>query len=203
MDTELAGGLIVNPSEVKVEPASPAPSPSSTPAPSVAPLMKLEPDVLDIKQEPRGSGQSVLKPPGCPGTIVMVSSPPGHQLTRTGLSSQARLLVPKLPANTRVKLEPGERWRVGSVGNVGTVGSITPGPTKILVSGGVKSSTRRAIDTHLISSHTVSSDHHSSSGACHDLMQCKMAQYTYACIQRKLNNTPSTLSDRPAAQELT
>ena len=152
MDTDLASGLIVNPSEVKVEPVSPAPSPSPTPAPSVTPVTvvqtKMEPELCHIKQEPRqlqipGSGHSVLKQP----STIVISTSGGPGVTRTLSSSTARLLVPKLPANTTVKLESGgaeQRWRLGQ-NNGG----------RILVTGGIKSSTRRVIDSHLISSHTV------------------------------------------------
>ena len=150
MDTDLATGLIVNPSEVKVEPVSPAPSPSVTPAPPLAPVTtvqtKLEPELCHIKQEPRqtqspSSGLSVLKQP----STIVISTPGGPGVTRTLSSSTARLLVPKLPANTTVKLEASEqRWRLGQ--NSGG---------RILVTGGLKSSTRRVIDSHLISSHTV------------------------------------------------
>ena len=156
MDTDLASGLIVNPSEVKVEPVSPAPSPSPTPAPSVTPVTvvqtKMEPELCHIKQEPRqlqipGSGHSVLKQP----STIVISTSGGPGVTRTLSSSTARLLVPKLPANTTVKLESGsaeQRWRLGQ--NSGG---------RILVTGGLKSS-RRVIDSHLISSHTVRLQHY-------------------------------------------
>lgn len=141
MDTDFAGGLIVNPSDVKVEPPSPSSTPSPGPAPSIQ--MKCEPDLV-IKQEMTQTKplqqQSVLKQP----TILITSG------TRTS-SNTTRLLVPKLPTTTTVKLENGDRWRVGGAGGV-------VGPTKILVSGGhtgLKSSTRRAIDSHLISNNTV------------------------------------------------
>ena len=144
MDTDFAGcgGLIVNPSDVKVEPQSPVPSPAPAPAPAPAPGLdtiaaKLEPGLAtSIKQEARPLQQtSVLKPP----TIVIR----GQHGAASGPA--ARLLVPKLPSTT-VKLEAGEaatghRWRLGGAG------------TKILVS---KAAARRAIDSHLISSHTVS-----------------------------------------------
>jgi len=142
MDTDFAGGLIVNPSDVKVEPPSPSSTPSPGPAPSIQ--MKCEPDLV-IKQEMTQTKplqqQSVLKQP----TILITSG------TRTS-SNTTRLLVPKLPTTTTVKLENGDRWRVGGAGGV-------VGPTKILVSGGhtgLKSSTRRAIDSHLISNNTGS-----------------------------------------------
>ena len=160
MDTDLATGLIVNPSDVKVEPASPGPSPSTTPAPSVNPVTvvqtKLEPELCHIKQEPRavqssqGSGHSVLKQP----STIVISSSGAPGVTRTLSSSTTRLLVPKLPANTTVKLEAGgpeQRWRLGQ--NTGG---------RILVTGGIKSSTRRVIDSHLISSHTVRIRHYDS-----------------------------------------
>jgi len=139
MDTDFTDGLMVNPSDVKVEPASPSSS-----APPLIPLVshaKLEPDVV-VKQETQQPQQhvaktqhSVLKHP----TIVITNSNSG---VRTS-SNTARLLVPKLPSNTTVKLESGERWRIGT------------GSTKILVSGtqtNLKSSARRTIDSHLISS---------------------------------------------------
>ena len=139
MDTDFAGcgGLIVNPSDVKVEPQSPVPSPA--PAPGLDTIAaKLEPGLAtSIKQEARPLQQtSVLKPP----TIVIRGQ---HGTAASGPA--ARLLVPKLPSTT-VKLEAGEaaaghRWRLGGAG------------TKILVS---KAAARRAIDSHLISSHTVS-----------------------------------------------
>ena len=140
MDTDFAGcgGLIVNPSDVKVEPQSPVPSPAPAPAPGLDTIAaKLEPGLAtSIKQEARPLQQtSVLKPP----TIVIR----GQHGAASGPA--ARLLVPKLPSTT-VKLEAGEaatghRWRLGGAG------------TKILVS---KAAARRAIDSHLISSHTVS-----------------------------------------------
>ena len=140
MDTDFAGGLIVNPSDVKVEPPSPSSTPSPGPAPAIQ--MKVEPDLM-IKQEmagPKAPQQSVLKQPQ---TILITSSG-----ARTA-SNTTRLLVPKLPTTTTVKLETGDRWRVGGAG----------GGTKILVSSaghaGLKSSTRRAIDSHLISNNTV------------------------------------------------
>ena len=141
MDTDFAGcgGLIVNPSDVKVEPQSPVPSPASTPGPGLDTLAaKLEPGLAaSIKQEARPLQQtSVLKPP----TIVIR----GQHGAASGGAHATRLLVPKLPSTT-VKLEAGEaathRWRLGGAG------------TKILVS---KAAARRAIDSHLISSHTVS-----------------------------------------------
>ena len=138
MDTDFAGcgGLIVNPSDVKVEPQSPVPSPAPAPALDTI-AAKLEPGLAtSIKQEARPLQQtSVLKPQ----TIVIR----GQHGAASGPA--ARLLVPKLPSTT-VKLEAGEaatghRWRLGGAG------------TKILVS---KAAARRAIDSHLISSHTVS-----------------------------------------------
>ena len=141
MDTDFAGGLIVNPSDVKVEP----PSPSSTPSPAPSMQMKVEPDLV-IKQEMNGTKppqQSVLKQPQ---TILITSS--GARTT----SNTTRLLVPKLPTTTTVKLETGDRGQGGGAGGVA-------GPAKILVSSGghagLKSSTRRAIDSHLISNNTV------------------------------------------------
>ena len=141
MDTDFAGcgGLIVNPSDVKVEPQSPVPSPAPAPGPGLDTIAaKLEPGLAtSIKQEARPLQQtSVLKPP----TIVIRGQ---HGTAASGPA--ARLLVPKLPSTT-VKLEAGEaatghRWRLGGAA------------TKILVS---KAAARRAIDSHLISSHTVS-----------------------------------------------
>ena len=49
MDTDFTSGLIVNPSDVKVEPRSPSPSHACAPAPALAPV-KYDPDIV-IKQE--------------------------------------------------------------------------------------------------------------------------------------------------------
>ena len=76
--------------------------------------------------------------------------------TRTNNGNTTRLLVPKLPSSgTTVKLETGDRWRVGGAGT--RVSGVSG--AKILVTSGhvghMKSSARRAIDSHLISNHTV------------------------------------------------
>jgi len=137
---------------VKAEPKSPEPSPSPTPAPAPPPLItKYDPDVV-IKQESHvphvtKPQQSVLKQP----TIVITGG------TRTNNGNTTRLLVPKLPSSgTTVKLETGDRWRVGGAGT--RVSGVSG--AKILVTSGhvghMKSSARRAIDSHLISNHTGS-----------------------------------------------
>ena len=129
MDTDFADSMMtVNPSDVKVEPPSPSSTPALIPLHNHVVAPKQEPETVQIKQEPRQT--SVLKNP----TIVITGG-----RNSTNPNTTTRLLVPKLPNNTTVKLESGERWRIGS--------------TKILVSnsqGSVK--TRRTIDSHLISS---------------------------------------------------
>ena len=130
MDGEFSAGLMsVSPGEVKAEPVSPGPAPLFH--------LKTEPG-LSIKQEEEDVGApaqpSLLKPP--PPTIL-ISSRPAHTNTR--------VLYPKLP----VKIEPdgsGAGWKLSS--------------TKILVntaqSSSVQQIRRRAIDSQLISSNTVS-----------------------------------------------
>ena len=132
MDTDFADSMMtVNPSDVKVEPPSPSATPALIPLHNhVAP--KQEPEMVQVKQEPR-QPTSLLKNP----TIVITGG------RNAANNPTTRLLVPKLPNNTTVKLESGERWRIGS--------------TKILVSNGQGSiKTRRTIDSHLISNSTVS-----------------------------------------------
>lgn len=138
MDTDFPATLIVNPSDVKVEPVSPCPA---VPPDSLLQI-KTEPG-LAVKQEPdnrphlrpfsssSASPVSLLKQP----TIVITSRP------------NTRLLVPKLPTNTTsLKLEEsGGRWPVSKAATKIVVGSQQS----------VKSSSRRAIDSHLISTNTA------------------------------------------------
>ena len=128
MDGEFSAGLMsVSPSEVKAEPVSPGPVPLLH--------LKTEPG-LSIKQEEDVAAPaqpSLLKPP----PTILISSRPAH--------TNARVLYPKLP----VKMEPGGTgagWKLSS--------------TKFLVntnqSSSVQQIRRRAIDSQLISSNTVS-----------------------------------------------
>ena len=145
MDTDFPATLIVNPSQVKVEPVSPQPG-----SPASLLHIKTEPGLAVKQEEPElrhlrpllsssasasSSSVSLLKQP----TIVITSRP------------STRLLVPKLPSSSSLTLEEtGGRWSKAA--------------TKIVVGqqaqaqgqAGVKSSSRRAIDSHLISTNTVS-----------------------------------------------
>ena len=144
MDTDFPAGLIVNPSEVKVEPVSPQPPQSS---PTSVLHIKTEPGLAVKQEEPElrhlrpllsssasSSPVSLLKQP----TIVITSRP------------ATRLLVPKLPSSSSLTAEE-------------TAGRWSKAATKIVVGSqaGVKSSSRRAIDSHLISTNTVSNNSHS------------------------------------------
>jgi len=147
MDSDFPGNLIVNPSDVKVEPLSPQPTHEQLL--DIQTELKSEPDIV-IKEEP-GSFMpkpstiqtSVLKQP-----TILISSRPSS-------ASNTRVLYPKLP----VKVESDATgWRLS--------------PAKFLVNGNqsphsississsslshIKSSSRRAIDSHLISSNTGS-----------------------------------------------
>lgn len=147
MDSDFPGNLIVNPSDVKVEPLSPHPTHEQLL--DIQTELKSEPDIV-IKEEP-GSYMpklqtvqtSVLKQP-----TILISSRPSS-------ISNTRVLYPKLP----VKVESDATgWRLS--------------PAKFLVNGNhsphslssinssslshIKSSSRRAIDSHLISSNTGS-----------------------------------------------
>ena len=145
MDTDFPATLIVNPSDVKVEPVSPQPGSPAAPSASSLLHIKTEPGLAVKQEEPElrhlrpllssssssSSPVSLLKQP----TIVITSRP------------STRLLVPKLPSSSSLTLEEtGGRWSKAA--------------TKIVVGqqgqAGVKSSSRRAIDSHLISSNTVS-----------------------------------------------
>ena len=144
MDTDFPATLIVNPSDVKVEPVSPQPGSPAAPSASSLLHIKTEPGLAVKQEEPElrhlrpllsssasSSPVSLLKQP----TIVITSRP------------STRLLVPKLPSSSSLTVEEtGGRWSKAA--------------TKIVVGqqaqGGVKSSSRRAIDSHLISTNTVS-----------------------------------------------
>ena len=156
MDTDFPATLIVNPSDVKVEPVSPQPGSPAAPSASSLLHIKTEPG-LPVKQEeadhppqlrpfttPASSASpvSLLKQP----TIVITSRP------------STRLLVPKLPTSSSLKLEEtGGRWQSSKAATKIVVGSQQS----------VKSSSRRAIDSHLISTHTVSLSHN-----CHHSIEC-------------------------------
>ena len=146
MDTDFPATLIVNPSDVKVEPVSPQPGSPAAPSASSLLHIKTEPGLAVKQEEPElrhlrpllsssasSSPVSLLKQP----TIVITSRP------------STRLLVPKLPSSSSLTVEEtGGRWSKAA--------------TKIVVGqqgqaqAGVKSSSRRAIDSHLISTNTVS-----------------------------------------------
>lgn len=147
MDSDFPGNLIVNPSDVKVEPLSPQPTHEQLL--DIQTELKSEPDIV-IKEEPGNFmpkpstvQTSVLKQP-----TILISSRPSS-------ASNTRVLYPKLP----VKVESDATgWRLS--------------PAKFLVNGNqsphsississsslshIKSSSRRAIDSHLISSNTGS-----------------------------------------------
>ena len=146
MDSDFPGNLIVNPSDVKVEPLSPQPTHEQLL--DIQTELKSEPDIV-IKEEPGNFmpkpstvQTSVLKQP-----TILISSRPSS-------ASNTRVLYPKPP----VKVESDATgWRLS--------------PAKFLVNGNqsphsississsslshIKSSSRRAIDSHLISSNTV------------------------------------------------
>ena len=147
MDTDFPATLIVNPSQVKVEPVSPQPGSPAAPPASLLHI-KTEPGLAVKQEEPElrhlrpllsssasasSSSVSLLKQP----TIVITSRP------------STRLLVPKLPSSSSLTLEEtGGRWSKAATKIV--VGQQAQGHA------GVKSSSRRAIDSHLISTNTVS-----------------------------------------------
>merc|ERR1719309_867453 len=148
MDSDFPGNLIVNPSDVKVEPL--APQLTHEQLLDIQTELKSEPDIV-IKEEPGSfmpklptTQHSVLKQP-----TILISSRPSSSASNT------RVLYPKLP----VKVESDATgWRLS--------------PAKFLVNGNqsphsississsslshIKSSSRRAIDSHLISSNTGS-----------------------------------------------
>ena len=139
MDTEFPANLILNPSHVKVEPVSPGPAQDSLlnikTEPGLA-VKQEEPDQTPLRPlstaASSGGGLSLLKPSP---TIVITSRP------------TTRLLVPKLPTSSSLKVEEtGGRWVGGKAATKIVVGSQQS----------VKSSSRRAIDSHLISTNTVS-----------------------------------------------
>ena len=152
MDTDFPATLIVNPSDVKVEPVSPQPCLSPAGPPDSLLQIKTEPGLAVKQEEPElrhlrplltssasTSPVSLLKQP----TIVITSRP------------ATRLLVPKLPSSSstsRPVEETGGRWSGSKAAT-----KIVVGQQAGLQAGlQVKSSSRRAIDSHLISTNTVS-----------------------------------------------
>ena len=149
MDTDFPATLIVNPSDVKVEPVSPQPGSPAAPSASLLHI-KTEPGLAVKQEEPElrhlrpllsssasSSPVSLLKQP----TIVITSRP------------STRLLVPKLPSSSSLTLEEtGGRWSKAATKIVVGQQSQAQGQA------GVKSSSRRAIDSHLISTNTVSNN---------------------------------------------
>ena len=147
MDSDFPGNLIVNPSDVKVEPLSPQPTHEQLL--DIQTELKSEPDIV-IKEEPGSylpklptTQHSVLKQP-----TILISSRPS--------SSSTRVLYPKLP----VKVE-GEAtgWRLSSPAKFLVNGNHSPHTVHSITTSSslshIKSSSRRAIDSHLISSNTV------------------------------------------------
>jgi len=138
MDTDFPATLIVNPSDVKVEPVSPGPAQDSLLHIKTEPGLPVKQEEADHPPQLRpfttpassASPVSLLKQP----TIVITSRP------------STRLLVPKLPTSSSLKLEEtGGRWQSSKAATKIVVGSQQS----------VKSSSRRAIDSHLISTNTA------------------------------------------------
>ena len=146
MDSDFPGNLIVNPSDVKVEPLSPQPTHEQLL--DINTELKSEPDIV-IKEEPgsympklQPAQHSVLKQP-----TILISSRPSS-------TSNTRVLYPKLP----VKVESDATgWRL-SPAKFLVNGTHSPHSLSSINSSSlshIKSSSRRAIDSHLISSNTV------------------------------------------------
>ena len=155
MDTDFPTTLIVNPSDVKVEPVSPQPgSPDSSllhikTEPGLA-VKQEEPELRHLRPLLTSSSSSSTSTTSASASPVSLLKQPTIVITSRPTT---RLLVPKLPSSSSLAVEEtAGRW------------SASKANTKILVGqpgqagqSGVKSSSRRAIDSHLISTNTVSS----------------------------------------------
>ena len=144
MDTDFPATLIVNPSEVKAEPVSPPPA---VPADCLLQI-KTEPGLAVKQEEPEH--RPLLRPYTCTASSASSASPVSLLKQPTIVITSrpsTRLLVPKMPTSC----------------------SLSKAATKIVVGSqqSVKSSSRRAIDSHLISTHTVSLSHN-----CHHSIEC-------------------------------
>ena len=139
MDTEFPANLILNPSHVKVEPVSPGPAQDSLLS------IKTEPGLAVKQEEPDHPPLRPLTTPSSSTPAVSLLKPsPTIVITSRPAT---RLLVPKLPTSSSLKVEEtGGRWVGGKAATKIVVGSQQS----------VKSSSRRAIDSHLISTNTVS-----------------------------------------------
>ena len=131
MDTEFPANLILNPSHVKVEPVSPGPAQDSLLN------IKTEPGLAVKQEEPEH--RPLLRPYTCTASSASSASPVSLLKQPTIVITSrpsTRLLVPKMPTSC----------------------SLSKAATKIVVGSqqSVKSSSRRAIDSHLISTNTVS-----------------------------------------------